>query len=143
MFSIQGAWGAPSQPQLKTLVARKKKQANGLRHPSKKEAQGSKSSKPSRRKARFQKSLKNEHHAHTKRKFQKLQTVETGRPLLREICKPSKQNGNFFYATDARSGRRNDPRGTWRTTRTIRSSLSGKKTKPFAPQLEGKGAWMH
>ena len=99
-FLFTGAWGAPSQPQLKMLVALKKKQANGLRHPSKKEAQGSKSSKPSRRKARFQKSLKNEHHAHTKRKFQKLQTVETGGPLLEETCKLSKQNANFLGRPD-------------------------------------------
>ena len=76
-------------------------EANGLRHPSKKEAQGSKSSKPSRRKARFQKSFKNERHAHTKRKFQKLQTVETGAPLLEETCKPSRQNDNFWGRTDS------------------------------------------
>ena len=76
------------------------KQANGLRHPSKKEAQGSKSSKRLRRNARLQKSLKSGHHAHTKRKFQKLQTVETGGPLLEETCKPSKQNANFLGRTD-------------------------------------------
>ena len=77
-----------------------KKDANGLRHPSKKEAQGSKSSKPSRRNARFQKQVKSEHRAHTKRKFQKLQTVETGGPFLKENCKPSKQNTNFLGRID-------------------------------------------
>ena len=48
----------------------------------------------------FQKSLKSGHRAHTKRKFQKLQTVETGGPLLEETCKPSRQNANFLGRPD-------------------------------------------
>ena len=40
------------------------------------------------------------HRARTKRKFQKLQTVETGGPLLEETCKPSRQNANFLGRID-------------------------------------------
>ena len=99
MFSIyRGLGGRRHDPNGRTTrqepFARRsqEKQTNGLRHPSKKKAQGSKSSKPSRRDARFQKCVKSRHHARTIRKFQKLQTVETGGPLLRKKCKPSRQN---------------------------------------------------